>query len=107
MSYKSEKLNAARNALMLPHSNGEAKSVANAFHEISLAFDFTQPDKENLNDDARECFRRLKEFMDTSDLTDPQSEGRWIVKARTFDTDDKIIISRCVDELANWFSRTP
>jgi hypothetical protein len=99
--YQSEKLSAARSALMLPHSRGEAASITSAFHEIHLAFH--RMDESGLDDNARTWIRKIKEFMDTTGLADPDSEGLWTIKARQLDTDDQIELSRCVDELANWF----
>ena len=99
--YQSEKLSAARSALMLPHSQGEPASIAGAFHEIHLAFH--RMDESGLDDNARTWVRKLKELMDTTGLTDTNSEGLWTVKAKQLGTDEKIELSRCVDELAHWF----
>lgn len=41
--------------------------------------------------------------METKGLSDPNGEGLWAVKARTFTDDEKIELSRLVDELAPWF----
>lgn len=41
--------------------------------------------------------------MDATGISDPHGDGIWAVKARTFTTDEKIEISRTVDELAHWF----
>ena len=90
---------------MLPHPRGEADSVATAFFEIQLALD--EFDETGLDDNSREWVGRLKDFMDISGLSDPSSEGLFTVKARTFNTDDKLEISHLVDELAHWFSSLP
>jgi hypothetical protein len=102
-SYQSEKLSSARCALMLPHTSGEAQSIANAFHECSLAF-------HNLNenvlgdDSARNWVLQLKELMNTDGLNDPNNKGTWFVKAETLDVNQKLTLSRAVDELASWFA---
>ncbi|MBB3277425.1 MULTISPECIES: hypothetical protein [unclassified Pseudoxanthomonas] len=100
-SYQAEKLSSARHALMLPHSLGEAQSIADAFHEISLALH--QLDVSKLNESAKRWIAILQGYMDTTGVSDPDSEGAWVVKARTFTTDDQIRISTAVDELAHWF----
>lgn len=100
-SYQSEKLAAARRALMLPHSKGEAISIVDAFQEIHLAFH--RMDESGLDDNARTWIQTLKGIMDTTGLTDPNSEGLWTVKAHQLGHYQKIEISTCVDELASWF----
>lgn len=100
-SYQAEKLSSARSSLMLPHSRGEAESIASAFHELSLAFH--QLDVRALGDSAQRWVNKLQEFMDTTGVSDPNGEGTWVVKARTFSTDDQLEISHTVDELAHWF----
>jgi hypothetical protein len=99
--YQSEKLSAARSALMLPHPDGEATSIANAFHLLHLAFH--RMDESGLDDNARIWIRKLKELMDTNGLVDPDSVGLWRIKAQQLGTDEKVELSRCVDELAHWF----
>jgi hypothetical protein len=60
-------------------------------------------DESGLDDNARTWISKINEFMDTTGLHDPNSEGLWTIKARQLSTDDKIELSRCVDELAHWF----
>lgn len=86
---------------MLPHSRGEAASIANAFHELKLAFHLM--DEGGLDDNARTWVRKLKELMDTTGLVDLDSVGLWTVKAQQLGTDEMIELSQCVDELAHWF----
>ncbi|MCC5090607.1 hypothetical protein [Xanthomonas campestris] len=100
-SYQEEKFSAARHALMLPHSRGESESIAEAFHNISLGLH--QLDTSKLDPSAQKWIATLKRFMDTTGISDPDGDGAWAVKARTFTTDDQIEISRTVDELAHWF----
>jgi len=102
-SYQSEKLSSARRALMLPHTGGEAQSIADAFLECSLAFhNFSE---NALGDDsARDWVLQIKEFMNTDGLHDPNIKGTWFVKAETLDVDQKLTLSRAVDELAHWFA---
>jgi hypothetical protein len=99
--YQAEKFADARRALMLPHTHGEHKSIANAFHDCELALD--QVAKDHLDDNARLWIQTLEEFMNTSGLSDPHGVGLWSVKAQEFSVDEKLTISRIVDELAHWF----
>lgn len=100
-TYQAEKFSSARSALMLPHFSGEHISIANAFHEISLALH--QFDRSQLDDSATSWIKKLDSLMDTEDLSDPNQEGLWAVKAKTLSEDDKIELSMVVDELAHWF----
>lgn len=100
-SYQAEKLSSARSSLMLPHTRGEAESIANAFHELSLAFH--KLDVHALDDSAQRWVDKLQRYMDTTGLSDPNDEGIWVVKAHTFSADEQLEISHTVDELAHWF----
>ena len=103
MSYQSEKFNAARRSLMLPHAKGEAASVAAAFLEISLAL--SSFDESKLADaHIQGWVRRLRELMDTSTLKHGSDLGGWQAKAKGFSAEEKTEVSRLVDELASWFS---
>ncbi|MFE8069794.1 hypothetical protein QQM79_01935 [Marinobacteraceae bacterium S3BR75-40.1] len=103
--YQAEKLSEARRALMLPHSSGEEQSIADAFHVCSLGFkDIELPEKaKHLDDSAKDWIKVIKGLMSTDGLTDDDGKGLWAVKAATLSIDDKIQLSRCVDELAHWF----
>jgi hypothetical protein len=102
-SYLSEKLSAARSCLMLPHPGGEADSIVCAFIEISLGLDGLN--KNNLVGSLREWVEKLEEYMNTDGLEDPSERGLYLIKAEQFTTDEKIEISRLVDELASWFDQ--
>lgn len=102
-SYQAQKLSEARRVLMLPHTRGEAESIAMAFHACSLGFHNFNPD--SLDDDARRWFTKITEMMDTSAVDDPEKRGAWVVKAARFTNDEKLELSRVVDELAHWFDR--
>ena len=103
--YASEKFSTARHMLMLPHSSGEDASIADAFHEISLCLHGA--DIEAIEDiDTRQWIQKLQQFMNTEGLDDPSGVGTYRVKARGFTTDDKIEISRLVDDLAYRLSAT-
>jgi hypothetical protein len=101
--YQSEKFSVARRALMLPHPRGEDASIASAFGECTLGLHHL--DRSTLDDDARAWVRRLEELMDTTGLSDPATDGLWAVKARKLSIDEKLELSRTVDELAHWFHR--
>ncbi len=103
MSYQSEKFNAARRALMLPHAKGEAASIGDAFLEISLAlssFDEAKAGAAHI----QAWVRRLRELMDTSKLKHGSEVGGWQAKAKSFSAEEKAEVSRLVDELASWFA---
>ena len=103
MSYQSEKFNAARHCLMLPHPKGEAVSIGDAFLEISLAL--SSFDESKLEDvDVQQQIRRLREMMDTSEVKHGSELGGWQIKAKAFSVEQRAEVSRLVDELAWWFS---
>jgi hypothetical protein len=102
-SYQAEKLSVARRALMLPHTAGEAKSISGAFYECSLAF--ADLDETGLDDGAREWLGMIKGLMDTAGIEDPSGIGTFELKARGLTGDQKLRLSRAVDELASWFQR--
>jgi hypothetical protein len=99
--YQAEKLSSARFSLMLPHIRGEAESIAGVFQELSLAF--YQLNVHALGGNAQRWTIKLQEYMDTTEISDPDDEGAWVAKARTFSPDDQLEIFRIVDELAHWF----
>lgn len=87
--YQSEKLDQARVALMLPHPHGEAASCAEAFKLCDSAFRNLNEDRIG-DEDARAWIDIIK---------------RMTGKAESLTTDDKLELSRVVDELASWFDR--
>lgn len=103
MSYQSEKFSVARSNLMLPHHQGEHSSVAHTFHECSLGLDGL--DRSILDDYARGLVRDLENMMSVDSLSDPNSEGLYSIKAKTFSVEEKIKLSRIIDELADWFNQ--
>jgi hypothetical protein len=102
-AYQAEKFSAARQCLMLPHPRGEAESIASAFHECSLGLHDLRRDE--LDNNARQWVAKLEELMETKGLEDPSGRGLWTVKAQQLTVDQKIELSRVVDELAHWFDR--
>lgn len=82
--YLSEKLSAARHALMLPHSQGEDASISQAFHECVLCFH--DLDEEQLDDNERDWVSTIKLLMEA---------------LRPLSTDQMIELSSAVDELAH------
>ena len=99
-THQAELLSRARRALMLPHSRGEAQSIAEAFHECSLAFHEFRPD--DLDDNSRRWFDKITELMDTAGIDDPAGRGTFVIKAERLTNDEKIDLSHAVDELAHW-----
>jgi hypothetical protein len=101
--YQAEKFSAARRNLMLPHPQGEAQSIAGAFHECWLGLKDLQTD--NLEEGVRNWLKKLKEFMDTSGIEDMSGRGKWELKAEQMTEEQKLDLSRVIDELAHWFYR--
>ncbi len=86
---------------MLPHQNGEHNSIADAFYQCSLALDDIGSAK--IDDEyLLSLIGKLRNLMDTTGLTDTDSEGLLTVKARNLNTKDKITLSSTIDELADW-----
>jgi hypothetical protein len=102
-SYPSEKFSAARRCLMLPHTHGETEDIANAFHECSLGLH--DLDHEKLDDHSSKWVNKIRELMDTSVIQDRSGRGKWLIKAEQLTEEQKIELSKAVDELANWFDR--
>lgn len=99
--YQFEKLSNARRALMLPHPQGEAESIASAFHHCLLGF--RDLDANALDDDARRCVSKITEFMDTKGIEDTTGRGTWAIKAGRLTSDQKFELTQVIDELAHWF----
>ncbi len=103
-TYQSEKLSQAQSALMTPHPMGEEKSFALAFDYCTRAFkdfDVTRVMDEN----AYGWIETIKRLMDTTNVQDPTSDGKWIQRARAMDLEEKREFSEAVDDLADWFKR--
>ena len=100
-AYVSEKFAIARKSLMLPHPDGDTKSIVYAFFECSLSL--RTLNRYDLDDRARTSLRKLKELMDTTGLDDPLGRGLYTVKAERLSLDQKAELSREVDYLASWF----
>jgi hypothetical protein len=99
--YQTEKLAQARSALMLPHHNGEAASIAECFEFCERAFHHF--DASGLDDYAREWVETITGFMDTTGIE--ADGGLWLIKAASLTPEEKYQLSNAVDQLASWFSR--
>jgi hypothetical protein len=99
-SYQADKFATARQRLMLPHPNGEAASIASAFHECSQGLHGLNAGE--LDDNARGLLERLAMLMGTPDR---HERVPWTVLAATFTTEQKFELSRVIDELASWFGQ--
>lgn len=106
-SYPAEKLSEARACLMLPHIEGEEGSIMHAFHACKRGLDDLEGKGADqfLDDSAQDWVKAIKALMSTEGIEDEKGEGTWILKARQLTTDDRLQLSRCVDELAHWFDR--
>lgn len=102
MSYQAEKFSVARSCLMLPHTRGEAASIANAFHEIDLGLHrFEVPS--DFSEAGVTMLRDLKQLMSLEGLSDPNQEGLYTIRARAMSVDEQAQLSRLVDELTFLF----
>jgi hypothetical protein len=102
-SYASKRFSEARSALMLPHPEGEAQSIAMCFFDCKMGL--TDIKREHLDDDAAAWVETLGEFMNTEGIEDPGGVGTYLLRARQLTTDDQMTLSRIVDELAHYFDR--
>jgi hypothetical protein len=100
-TYASEKFATARRSLMLPHPDGDTKSIADAFAECSHGLH--NINRDDFDDAARESVRKLEELMGTTGLDNPLHRGLYTVKAERLSLDQKAELSREVDYLASWF----
>ena len=102
-TYSSEKLSQARRALMLPHTRGEAASIAEAFEVCDRGFHHLNHD--DLDDNARSWVNKITQLIDTSGVQDAGQRGTWLVKAESLSVDQRIELSNAIDELAHWLDR--
>ncbi len=86
---------------MLPHPDGDTKSIADAFAECSHGLH--NINRDDFDDAARESVRKLEELMGTTGLDNPLHRGLYTVKAERLSLDQKAELSREVDYLASWF----
>jgi hypothetical protein len=95
-SSQAEKFSAARSDLMLPHAEGEAISISEAFHNCSLAL--CDLDEKGLNEDMLTHLSTIKNM-----LPKPDSGETDMSKAEALTFDQKMELSNAVDELAHHF----
>lgn len=100
-NYAYEKFSQARRCLMLPHPQGESASIATAFDLCSRGL--MNLNNSDLSENARHDLDKLNALMDTTGLSDPNGVGLDRVKAETLNQEQRLQLSQCVDELANWF----
>jgi hypothetical protein len=99
--YQAETFSAARRTLMLPHPRGEQDSIARAFHECRLGL--RDLDRNGLDENARGRVKSLEGLMAIAGLSDANRVGTGAVKARELSLEEKLELSRIIDELAYWF----
>jgi len=97
-----QKLHDARRCLMLPHPDGEAASIAEAFAECRAGLDVLPT---HLDEDAHPYVDTINEAMDTSGIENPYDRGADTVKAEKLTPEQKYEFSRAVDELASYLNR--
>jgi hypothetical protein len=102
-SYASEKFSVARRCLMLPHYKSEAESIGEAFHNCYIGL--CDIDRNDLDSDALQWVSELDELMSFTGVTAEEGEGLYLARAKQLNYDQKLDLSRIVDELADWFDR--
>ena len=98
-----EKMSRARHALMLPHAQGEAESIAEAFLFCDLAFKTLGTIE--LGERERELIATITELMDSSGVNDAGNRGPWVVKAERLSYEQKLALSRAIDALTHSLER--
>ncbi len=87
---------------MLPHPQGEPQAIVAAFHNCSLGL--KDLDRDELDEDVQRLLAKLDWLMDTAGLEDPSGRGLGLIRAEQLTLDQKLDLSRIVDELASWFN---
>jgi len=88
---------------MLPHAEGEAESIADAFLFCDSAFETLGTIE--LGARERELIATITELMDTSGVNSPGSRGPWVVKAERLSYQQKLTLSHAVEALAHSLER--
>ena len=102
--YAYEKLSKARSALMAPNFGHKNGSFASALFECDLALRHLNPDDID-NELARTLVRRIEEVLDTAGIDDPEGLGTLAIKLDRMRDNEKLQVSRAIDELASWTGR--
>ena len=108
-----EKFSVARRCLMLPHADGIADSIADAFEACALGLRSLH--RSALDAHASAWLQRVEALMDTtgadtavtgsSASSGATQRERWLARAAQLNTEEQADLSRLVDELAHWFAR--
>lgn len=101
-SYPAEKFSSAREALTVPHPDGEHEALGRAFLECRLGLH--RMNRAKLPDDIRTGIHQLECFMDTTGFVDADGEGAWVHMLRSRSADDRAEVARLIDMLAQWFA---
>lgn len=100
---QAEKFSVARRCLMLPHPEGIADSIADAFEACALGM---RNLREGLLDQhAAAWLGRIQTLMDSTGVTASSERERWLARAAQLNVEEQRDLSRLVDELALWFAR--
>ena len=102
-SYAAEKFASARSVLMLPHPQGEDRSLATALFECRQGLE--RFDRSLFDENSSIWIGQLDQLMKTDGLEDPHREGLFLIRARQLSLDAQLQLSTVVDELQCWFSR--
>ena len=94
--YQSERLSAARRALMVPWFD-----VPQCFNECAAAFQHL--DVAALPKQARTWIETITQLQDISRRRGPDKTGLWTARIQMMTAHERIELSEAVDGLAHWF----
>jgi hypothetical protein len=100
---QAEKFSVARRCLMLPHANGIADSMADAFEACALGLRSLH--RGALDARASAWVARVEALMNTDAIDGADQRERWLKRAAELTIEEQSDLSRLVDELAHWFAR--
>jgi hypothetical protein len=100
---QAEKFSVARRCLMLPHRDGVADAIADAFEACAAGLRNLR--RGTLDAHAESWLARVEALMDISGIEGADPRARWLARAGQLDADQQADLSRLVDELAHWFAR--
>lgn len=100
--YPAEKFANARQALLPPHPKGELEALDRAFLECRVGLH--RMNRAKLDDTVRSWIYSLECFMSVEGFSDADGESAWTIKLKSLTPEEKLEISRLMDELGHWFA---
>ena len=99
---QAEKFSVARRCLMLPHRDGMADAIADAFEACALGLRSLH--RGTLDTRAVSWLARIEELMRVDGIQGATPRERFLIRATQLSIDEQSDLSRLIDELAHWFS---